>query len=78
MELRYSGHAVEQLIVRGITEAMLDAVLIDPRWMPSVGPNTCYDGIVDGRRLRVVIAEEYAVPILVTAHWIEIEGEDDR
>lgn len=49
-----------KLTVRGITEAMLDA---------------CYDGIVDGRRLRVVDAEEHAAPILVTAHWIE--GEDD-
>ncbi|MEZ4554063.1 MAG: DUF4258 domain-containing protein [Dehalococcoidia bacterium] len=73
MELRYSGHALEQLIAREITEEMLDAVLLNPRWMPSVGPNACYDGIVGDRRLRIVIAEEHPVPVLVTAHWVEEE-----
>ena len=71
MELRHSDHAIEQLIERGITEEMLDTVLMNPRWMPSVGRNTCYDGVVDGRRLRVVLAEEHAVPVLVTAHWVD-------
>ncbi len=37
---------------------------------PAVGASTCYDGIVaDGRRLRIVLAEEHSVPVLVTAHW---------
>ncbi len=42
-------------------------------WMPSIGPNTCYDGIVDGRRLRVVVAEEHHIPYLITAHWVSEE-----
>ena len=53
---------------------MVQAVLTHPHWMPAIGPNTCYDGIVNGRRLRVVVAEEHTIPVLVTAHWVDEEG----
>jgi hypothetical protein len=72
MELKLSRHAITRIVGQGISEDMVQAVLNDPRWMPAVGPNTCYDGIVpDGRRLRVVLAEEHPVPVLVTAHWVD-------
>jgi hypothetical protein len=71
VELQYSAHVIEKLGERFITEDMVQSVLNAPLWMPAIGPNTCYDGIVNGRRLRVVVAEEYSIPILVTAHWID-------
>jgi len=54
---------------------MVDALLADPRWWPSVGSNTCDDGIIPGRRLRVVIAGEHVVPVVVTAHGVDWEDE---
>ncbi len=63
-----------RMIGQGISDDMVQAVLNAPRWMPVIGANTCYDGITEnGRRLRVVLAEEHAVPLLVTAHWVDRE-----
>jgi len=73
MELRYSRHAIAQLGERLITDDMIQSVLNAPLWMPAIGPNTCYDGLIDGRHLRIVVAEEHVTPVLVTAHWIDEE-----
>ncbi len=73
MELFYLDHVRERLIRREMTEEMIDNVLMNPQWMPSIGPSTCYDCIVGGRRLRVVVAEEHHIPYLITAHWVSEE-----
>jgi hypothetical protein len=74
VDIEVSRHAVARMVSQGISDAMVQTVLNAPQWMPVIGPNTCYDGIIqDGRRLRVVLAEEHAIPVLVTAHWVERE-----
>ena len=74
MELKPSIHAVLRMVEQGISEEMVHWTLNNPQWMPAIGPNACYDAMIDGRRLRVVLAEAHAVPVLVTAHWVR-EGE---
>lgn len=74
MEVRYTGHTMDQMADRGITEAMVQGILDNPRWMPATTRNTRYDGIApDGRRLCVVVAEEWQPPRVVTVFWYEEE-----
>lgn len=73
MELRYSDHAVDQMIARGITEQMVEAVLLSPQWMPATTRNTRYDAVVGGRRVGVVLAEEHDPAVVVTVMWADEE-----
>lgn len=69
MDLRYSRHAEERLEQQGITQAMVEAVLLDPQWTPATSRNTRYDAMVGDRRLCVIVAEEHSIPVVVTAFW---------
>jgi hypothetical protein len=71
VELRYSDHAVDQMIARGITEQMVEAVLLSPQWMPATTRSTRDDAIVGGRRVGVVVAEQHDPPVVVTVMWAD-------
>ncbi len=48
---------------------MVEAVLLDPQWTPPTSRSTRYDGMVDDRRLCIVVQEDRDTPIVVTAFW---------
>ena len=58
MDLHYSRHGEERLEQQGITQAMVEAVLLDQRWTPATSRNKRYDAMIGDRRLCVVVAEE--------------------
>ena len=71
MELRFSAHALLRMGLREISDEEVRAVLADPQWTPSTDRNTRYDGMVDGRRLAIVVAEEHQPPLVVTLWWYD-------
>ena len=73
MELRYSRHAVEQMLLRNVTQEEVEAVLAAPRWSPPTSRNARYDRLVAGRRIGVVVAEEHDPPLVVTVFLVEGE-----
>ncbi len=54
----------------GISREMVEQVLLKPEWAPPTTRNTRYDAMVNGRRLCVVVAEEWSEPVVVTAFWL--------
>ncbi len=69
MDLRYSRHAVRRMIEQGITEGMVESVLLQPQWTPAVFSGIRYDGMVGERRLGVVVAGRDE-QLVVTAFWV--------
>lgn len=57
---------------QGINRDMVESVLLNPVWTPFVTSRIRYDGLVDGRRLCVIVtpADETFV---VTAFWYREE-----
>ncbi len=73
MELRYTRHAIARMIQQGISEAMVEAVLLSPSWTPQRhSQNIRYDALVDGVRLAVVVAPRDET-IIVSVFWIDRE-----
>ncbi len=59
----------------GITREVVEWVLLNSQWMPATTGNTRYDSMVNGRRLCVVVAEEWSEPLIITAFWFRGESE---
>ena len=75
MDFRHTRHVTKGMGQRGITDADIASVLDSPEWEVPVTRGRRFDGIVDGRRLCVVI-DEHADPIrLVTVWWYEGDRE---
>ena len=73
MELRFSRHAVEQMLLRKVSEEEVEQVLTNPQWTPPTGRNARYDAQVGIRRIGVVVAEEHDPPVVVTVFLVDGE-----
>ena len=71
MELRYSRHAMEQMLLRSVTEEDVEAVLTAPLWAPPTSRDGRYDAVVAGRRIGIVIAAEHDPPVVVTVFLVD-------
>lgn len=69
----YSLHARKQMVVRGITEAEVAAVVQAPEFMsagrptPGLPPTKVLRRTVGGRRLKVVVAETDPLKVITVA-----------
>ena len=43
------------MIAQGISEAMVEAILLNPQWTPPTTRGVRYDSVIDGRRVCVVV-----------------------
>lgn len=75
MDFTTTDHAAQQMARRNVTDADIDAVLSNPRWMRPTTRNVRYEAIVDGERLAVVVAErERTSAVVVTVFWPDFPG----
>jgi hypothetical protein len=67
MDLQYTRHARDQMILRAVTSAEVEQVIADPdiTYLDQYG-NPCYIRWVAGRRIRVVVAGGSNPPRIVT------------
>jgi hypothetical protein len=57
VDLYYTEHSHKRMLEKRISEEMVEGVLSAPRWTPATTRGIRYGGVVDGRRLAVVIDE---------------------
>ena len=68
MELRFTWHARQAMDRRRIDQAVVEAV-IDRARSVEIGPTAIiYDGDVEGRLIRVVIARGSSPAFVITVH----------
>jgi hypothetical protein len=67
--VRFTKHAMDRMARLHISQEMVERVLLDPEWSSATTRNTRYDAIVEGRRLCVVVAEEWSEPVVVSTFW---------
>jgi hypothetical protein len=73
MNVRLTGHASDQLELRGITRAEVERLLSSSSSIEQRRYHVHYDGPVDGRHLHAVVDDRAGVPPLVITVW-ESEG----
>ena len=61
------------MIAQAISESMVESVLLAAQWAPSTSRGIRYDGVIDGRRIGVVVdADDEA--LVVTTFWYREEA----
>ncbi len=73
MDVRLTGHASDQLELRGITREEVERMFDSPDSIDHRRYHVHYDGYVDGRRLHAVVDRRAGVPPLVITVW-DFEG----
>jgi hypothetical protein len=68
MGLRYTTHALEQLVEREISRSEVEAVVLAPLGVEVGDTAVEYDGLASGRPLHVVVVRGSEPSLVITAY----------
>lgn len=72
MAIKYTKHAEEMLVLRGIGQRLADSTVNNPdKTIPTRDGNKIYLKNLGKNYLMLVVAEERGDRIVVTVHWLD-------
>jgi hypothetical protein len=75
VDYQHGIHSTEKMVLQGITDAEIQAVLDDPTTTErQVGAKVVYTRVIDGWPIRVVLAHDVTPPKVVTVMIVWFGG----